>query len=569
MGVTGIGRERFLSDASRILAASLNLQETLKRVAELVVPYLADWCVVDLLEDGQIRRRAIAQCDGDPQLEAEMMHYAPDPTQPRGVARVLATRRAEMCPEFDDLQVQATARGAEHLAFLHRLGLSSLICVPMIAHDRVLGTLMLFTTRSQRHYDCDDLALAEDLAYRSAMAVENAQLYQRVEEANRGMDRFLATVSHELRTPLAAVSLWCDLLRDKQHDTQMVNRALDAIHAGVRSQSRLLEDLVDLARIQSDTLLIERKDIGLAEVIEGAHLMVRPAAERKQIALSLSLPDSVPAIEVLGDAQRLRQVMVNLLTNAIKFTPEGGAVAVTLRREGRHAVIDVTDTGRGIEREVVPRIFDRFYQGDQERARATSGLGLGLTIVRRLVALHGGSVIAASPGRDRGATFTVRLPLSESGSAHAGEVVSEQQASVPVPCALEGVAVLFVEDEPAISEVVGMALESQGARVTLATSVSEALERIAESVPDVLLSDIAMPGEDGYSLMRKVRAMAPEQGGRTPAAALTAHVRPEDKVRALQAGFQAHIRKPVDLEELTACVAQLAGRELLPQQKRI
>jgi signal transduction histidine kinase/CheY-like chemotaxis protein len=558
MGVTGVGRERFLADASRILASSLDLRETLKSVAELVVPYLADWCVVDLLEDGQIRRSAIAQCDGDPELEAAMYRWAPDPNQPRGVARVIAKRCSELTVEITEDEVVKAARGPEHLAFLRKLAMSSYMCVPMVARGKVRGTLMLLTTSSQRRYDRDDLALAEDLAVRSAMAVDNARLYQRVEDANRSMDSFLATVSHELRTPLAAMKLWCDLLRDKKQNPQVADRALDAISASITAQSRLIDDLLDLSRIQSDTLSIQREPISVGRVVRDAAEMVQPTAASKGLDLSVVIEEAGDPIVVIGDAQRLRQVVVNLLSNAIKFTPERGAVQVLVKREEKRAVIEVADTGKGIPSEVVPRIFDRFYQFDPDRS-GMSGLGLGLTIVRRLVGLHEGFVTASSPGIGRGATFSVHLPIAAQQTAQEPRPPVQAHADASVS-PLQGVAVLFVEDEPAISAVVTMALESQGAHVTSAASVKEAMERLSEAVPDVLLSDIAMPGEDGYSLIRRVRGLSPDRGGKLPAAALTAHVRPEDRIRALQAGFHAHIRKPVDLDELTSCVARLAGR---------
>jgi signal transduction histidine kinase/CheY-like chemotaxis protein len=559
MGVTGVGRERFLADASRILASSLDLREILKSVAELVVPYLADWCVVDLLEDGQIRRSAIAQCDGDAEMEAAMYRWAPDPNQPRGVARVIANRRSELTVELTEKDVAKAARGPEHLVFLRKLGICSYMCVPMVARGKVRGTLMLLTTQSRRRYDRDDLALAEDLAVRSAMAVDNARLYQRVEDANRSMDSFLATVSHELRTPLAAMKLWCDLLRDKKQNPHVAERALDAIGASIAAQSRLIDDLLDLSRIQSDTLLIQREPTAIGQVVLDAAEMVQPTAASKGLDLSVVIEEAGDPILIMGDAPRLRQVIVNLLSNAIKFTPERGAVQVVVKREDKRAVIEVADTGKGIPPEVVPRIFDRFYQFDPDRS-GMSGLGLGLTIVRRLVGLHEGFVTASSPGINRGATFSVHLPTVEQMTAQEPRIQVQEAPHPIVTSPLQGVEVLFVEDEPAISAVVTMALESQGAHVTAAASVKEALERLAEALPDVLLSDIAMPGEDGYSLIRKVRGLAADRGGKLPAAALTAHVRPEDRIRALQAGFHAHIRKPVDLDELTSCVARLAGR---------
>ncbi|HEY9282801.1 MAG TPA: PAS domain S-box protein [Pyrinomonadaceae bacterium] len=386
------------------------------------------------------------------------------------------------------------------------------------------------------------------------------------EEASRLKDEFLATLSHELRTPLTAIVGWSAMLRTSAFDEQATAKALETIERNARAQARLVEDLMDVSRIITGKLRLDVRPVDLAPVIEAAADAVRPASGAKGIGLRVALdPRAGP---VSGDPVRLQQVVWNLLSNAVKFTPRGGRVEVRLGRTGSHVEMSVGDDGVGIEPEFLPHVFDRFRQADQRITRQHGGLGLGLAIVRHLVELHGGTVRAESAGLGRGTTFTVVLPAAparaDAGVSAAGR---ERPASGDAPAAddcpgrLDGLRVLVVDDEPDTRELLRVGLEQCGAEVTTAASAGEALVAMTAEPPDVLISDIGMPGEDGYELIRHVRELPAEAGGRVPAIALTAYARVEDRMRALRAGYQMHVPKPVELEELVAVAASLTRRD--------
>ncbi len=372
-------------------------------------------------------------------------------------------------------------------------------------------------------------------------------------------DEFLATLSHELRTPLNAILGWGQVLRAGKLDEASAARALETIERNARAQAQLIADLLDISRIITGKLRLELKPVELHRVIEAALDSAGPAAGAKDIQLAVSLdPLTIP---VLGDADRLQQVVWNLLSNAIKFTPRGGRIEVRLRESIPNAVIRVTDTGVGIRADFLPHVFDRFRQAESSPTRSHGGLGLGLSIVRHLIELHGGAVEVDSPGEGQGASFTVKLPQR---AELAEEPPLEQRPASArfwsLPELLSGLRVLVAEDEKDTRDLLVTVLEQCGAEVTAAESVPEALAAFDRTSPDVLVSDIGFPGEDGYSLIRKVRARQPGKGGRVPAAALTAYARPEDRQRAFEAGFQTHLAKPVDPSELITTVARLAGR---------
>jgi PAS domain S-box-containing protein len=382
------------------------------------------------------------------------------------------------------------------------------------------------------------------------------------EAANRAKDEFLATLSHELRTPLNAMLGWAQLLRTGRLDPDAVRRAVDVIERNTKTQAQLIEDLLDVSRIITGKLNLALRPVSLAAVVESALDAVRGAAEAKDIGLRTIGATAVPPIE--GDPDRLQQVVWNLLSNAIKFTPRGGRVDVTLEAREATVVLRVQDTGKGIPAHFLPFIFDRFRQADSTSTRAHGGLGLGLAIVRHLVELHGGTVRARSEGENRGATFTVELPVL-------GAAADEGAVPRPVGAfkgagggdglpALDGTHVLVVDDEPDARDVLVALFAQCGAVVAAAGSAADALRAVADHRPDVLVSDVAMPGADGYDLIREVRALPPERGGQVPAVALTAYARSEDRDRALAAGFHAHVPKPVEPARLARLVAGLAGR---------
>jgi len=383
-------------------------------------------------------------------------------------------------------------------------------------------------------------------------------LRTQAEELSRLKDEFLATMSHELRTPLNAIFGWATLMRTRRLDAATQERALETIERNARAQKRLIEDLLDVSRIVTGKVTLEVTMIDLRRVITAAVSSMLPAAQAKSIELVTLLETESSVFR--GDFARLQQVVCNLLSNAIKFTARGGRVEVRLRSQGDVAELIVADSGQGIKPEFLPHVFDRFRQEDGSISRRHGGLGLGLAIVRYLIEMHGGTVEAASDGEGCGATFTVHLPLREAEDA----VEPVAQPSVPAVTRgnqLEGLHVLVVDDDPGARELLANMLQGYGARVSLASSGPVALTLLFEQRPHVVLADIGMPEMDGYALIEQVRALDPHLGGRIPAVAVTAHASAQDRLRALHAGFQNHVAKPVEPEELAAVIKSVAANE--------
>jgi signal transduction histidine kinase len=408
-------------------------------------------------------------------------------------------------------------------------------------------------------------ALRTEIAERARIERERLALLEReqlarahAESVNRMKDEFLATLSHELRTPLNAILGWSHLLTSGKADAATMDRAISVIRNNAMAQSQLIEDILDVSRIISGKLRLNLASVRLREVIEAALDSVSPAADAKGIVIDRRLEDIEP---LTGDKDRLQQVFWNLLSNAVKFTPRDGRVAVRLRREGGDAVMSVEDTGIGISAEFLPYVFDRFSQADGSATRRHGGLGLGMAIVRHLVELHGGTVRASSDGENKGSTFTAVLPIHAHEAPPAPDPFQPElyNDSVPTHLAyLGGVRILVVDDDRDSRTFLGMLLQNQGAIVRTAGSSAEAIDAVRKDPPDVLVSDIAMPGQDGYDLIRCVRQLSVADGGAVPAVALTAYVRAEDHDAALAAGYQRHIRKPVVISELVGAVAELA-----------
>ncbi|MCL1474229.1 response regulator [Argonema antarcticum] len=410
--------------------------------------------------------------------------------------------------------------------------------------------------------------IMRDFTERKRSEDERAQLLAREQEAraeaeaaNRMKDEFLATLSHELRSPLNAMLGWAQLLNSRKFDDATTAKAMDIIERTARTQAQLVDDLLDVSRIIQGKLRLKIRPVELSTVIGAVLDTLGPAAEAKEIQLENICDPKVGL--VAGDSDRLQQIMWNLLSNAIKFTPNRGRVEIRLEQVNSDVEIKVTDTGKGISPDFVPYVFDRFRQADSSMTRRYNGLGIGLAIVRHLVDLHGGTVHAHSEGEDLGATFIVRLPIIPVlFEASESVTISTVEAGTPLdnPTDLNGLQVLVVDDDADTRLFLCTVLEQCGANVTLASSASSAFEVIQNLKPDILVSDIGMPEEDGYSLIRKVRSLSPEQGGMIPAVALTAYARSEDRTRSLLEGFQIHIPKPVEPAELAAAVANLAGR---------
>ena len=396
----------------------------------------------------------------------------------------------------------------------------------------------------------------------------SAQAAQKeAEQANRLKDEFLATASHELRTPLTAVVGWARLLRTGKLDAENSERALEAIERNAALQTKLIDDLLDVSRIITGKLSLDRRAIEMAHVVSDAVNTVRPAADAKNITIETSFDAN--AEPVLGDANRLQQVVWNLLSNAVKFTPKNGRIEVAVLRLDSQIEISVRDSGEGISTDFLPYVFDRFRQADGKTTRSHSGLGLGLAIVRQLVELHGGTVSAHSDGPGRGAMFTLRLPVLAvnrvAGSTTAASVLysGKIRDGLSIECSprLDGVRVLVVDDDLETREMLYAVLSQCNAEVFTAASAAEALQEIKRRKPDVLVSDLGMPEQDGYELIRQVREMeSTNDKSATPALALTAYAKAEDRVRALAGGYQVHLSKPVEPAEFVLVVANLAGQ---------
>jgi PAS domain S-box-containing protein len=404
---------------------------------------------------------------------------------------------------------------------------------------------------------------ASDITERKRVEEERERLLRESQEANRLKDEFLATLSHELRTPLTAILGWAHLLRGGRLEGAAAANALETIERNARSQAQLIDDLLDVSRIITGKLRLEIVPVAPHSFIDPAVEAVRPAAELKGVRLQKMIDAGVGVI--MGDPARLQQVAWNLLSNAVKFTPRGGRVQVRLGRVNSEIEMVVSDTGPGIEPEFLPHVFERFRQADQKTTRQHGGLGLGLAIVRHLVELHGGHVRVDSAGEGAGATFTVTLPVasvrpSEGAEERAHPAIRDTLPAHECPERLDGLRVLVVDDEPDARELLAVGLSQCGAEVVTASSAREALKAMARGKVDALISDIGMPREDGYELIRQVRALPPEAGGRTPAVALTAYARAEDRLRALRAGFEMHVSKPVELTELVVVIANLVRR---------
>ncbi|MEH2084829.1 MAG: PAS domain S-box protein [Nostoc sp.] len=733
--------QRFLAEASGILAASLDYETTLAGLARLAVPEIADWCLVDIISDNQLLHR-VAAAHANPEkqeLVEQLQNYPPDLTQTAGVAEVIQTGKSQITHFISDQQIQGLTYNASHLKILQELNPTSGMSVPLILRGRVLGVMTLISS-SGRCYDTKSLMLAEELAGRAAIAVDNARLYREAqqsqqaalhvasritrlqaitaalsesltptqvaeviveqgiaalgasfvfvalltqsgteleivrtvgdqqeiidssrrfsinapaplaeavrtkqpiwqrptetrvarysnlaqeyaqynysawisipliiegraiggmslafteiqkfnqddrafmlalaqqcaqamerarlyeaeqtarkaaENANRIKDEFLAVLSHELRSPLNPILGWSKLLQTKKLDEKTIPQALKTIERNAKLQAQLIEDLLDISRILQGKISLNIYPVDLTSVISAAMETVRLSAEAKSIEMHISLEPNLG--QVLGDSSRLQQIVWNLLSNAVKFTPEGGRVDIRLsscsKSNSNSAIIQVSDTGKGIDPNFLPYVFEYFRQENSSTTRKFGGLGLGLAIVRHLVELHGGTVQVESEGEDQGATFTVRLPLIQN------QLEIKQDSSHSEPSSnLNGVKILVVDDDTDTREFIVFLLEQYGANVTAVTSANEALVTLAQSLPDILLSDIGMPEVDGCMFMRQLRTLPPEQGGQIRAIALTAYAGEMNAQQVLRAGFNKHIAKPVEPSELVDAIATL------------
>jgi len=510
----------FMAEASAVLASSLDYHATLARVAELSVPVLADYCFVDL-RTGEDTWERLGNVDRD--ICGDLVH---------------------------DVIISGAPKLIEHVT--GTLDIRSALIVPLVVvpGDRALGALTLAMSHSRRTLSERDRPVVEDVARRAAMAIEHARLYDDAQKANLAKDEFLAILSHELSTPLTIILGWSGILSREDVSKEELLQGVESIRSGAQAQAQLIDDVLDLSRVTTGKLRLDLQPVSIGQVVADSLTAVRVAAAAKRI--EIIAPDTTVAGTVLGDGNRLRQVIWNLLTNAIKFTPAGGKVTVELENTPTSVRLIVTDTGKGISRDFLAHVFEPFRQGDASTTRAHGGLGLGLAIVRHLVEGHGGTVAAFSDGADRGAQFVVELPsVPESSDAASGKDLRSSRSE------LAGVRVLFVDDQADARELARVIFSNAGAESTITSCASEALDALERLPIDIVVADIAMPEVDGYALIGEIRRRDAAAQRHTPAIAATAYRGDDDRARALTAGFDAYVKKPMDAATLTSTVASV------------
>jgi PAS domain S-box-containing protein len=551
---------RFLAEAGTVLASSLDYEATLDAVAHLAVPHLADMCLVDLRQDdGTIRRVAAAHSDPAKQALADELRrrHPPEPDGPHPAMRVMRTGQPEMVNEVADELLVATTRDADHLAIVRRLGFKSFMLVPLAARGRTLGVISLIGTETNRRYGPSDLALAEGLASRAALAIDNAQHHvaaqtarREAEAANSAKDQFLAVLSHELRTPLTPVLASTSAMLEDPETPPEVRPALEMTRRNIELEARLIDDLLDVTRISQGKMRLEPEVVDAHALIHRALSICRSDLHAGALQLDLDLAAGEHHVE--ADPARLQQVFWNLIKNAVKFTPVGGTIALRSHNrdspEGRRLVVEVRDTGVGIEPGLLPRIFDAFEQGEAALMRRFGGLGLGLAICRSVVKAHGGQLSAASPGKGQGATFILELAVvgaTATRAATTGGFSSSRRAALKI---------LLVEDNVDTLRVVGRLLRRRDYVVVQAECVAAALKAADESDFDLVVCDIGLPDGSGLDLIRQLMARRPVK-----AIALSGFGMDEDLRRSEEAGFMAHMTKPVDFSKLEAMIQRVAS----------
>ncbi len=560
-----------LASAGDVLSASIDLETMLDGVASLLVPEWGDWCGL-VLQDSSSPQLVAARhvVPGLLGTVRDVVNRGLDWDAPVGLPHVIRTGEAELLGSVDDRVRERLARDAFALERLRALGSISAASAPLKVQGTVLGGLIVATSVSKRRLGAWDLSLVEELARRVAMAVDNARLFElaqqerkRVEAAIRAKDEFLAVVSHELRTPMNSILGWTRMLRTDQLSEAKVEKALETIERNAVVQSQLISDLLDATAVFTGKLRLRVGVSDLVEITEAALEVVRPAAAAKEVDL-LAKYDA-ESIVIAGDPERLQQVIWNLVANAVKFSERGGTVEIEVQAVGERVRILVRDDGKGISPRFLPHVFDAFSQEDARTTRLHGGLGLGLSIVRHLVEAHGGKIEAESRGEGCGARFVVELPR---GGKRAEAPALKRQSPVPPPPAsipsspttIAGMNVLVLDDDRDARELIAEVLGANGANVVEAETADEAWRTVTDRRPDVIVSDIGMPGVDGYMFLRKVRELPAERGGQIPAIALTAYGSAADRSRALLSGFQRHLAKPVEPAVLVRELASLRRR---------
>ncbi|HZY20553.1 MAG TPA: ATP-binding protein [Ramlibacter sp.] len=540
---------KFLAEASAELAGVADYETTLDRIARLAVPHFADWCAVDLLQpDGTLERVSAAHVDPEKVHLAHELHrqFPPDPASTSGTWNVLRTGQGMLVPEITFEMLQAGTSSPELLDILRNLGLRSYIGVPLSARGRTMGVLTFITAESGRRYGPGDLALAEDLARRAAVAIDNAQLLLALRESDRAKDVFLATLAHELRNPLAPIWNGLSIIKRARGDPVRIEQVGDIIERQVGQLSRLVDDLLDVSRIGTGKVELKKEPTNLVSVIASAVEISRPHIEAAHHKLSISFPDE--PTDLVADPARLAQVFSNLLNNAAKYTRKGGRIDLSVEAQPEELVVRVQDNGTGIAPDMLGKVFGLFTQVKQPTERRQGGLGIGLSLVEGLVRLHGGHVEAFSAGLEQGSEFVVRLPRQRRAAAARAGIVSPS----PAPATQAQRRVLVVDDNEDAASTVAELLQMSGNDVRIANDGATAVARTAEFRPDVVLLDIGLPDFDGYEVARRIRRL---EGVRQPILiALTGWGQQQDKDAAARAGFDHHWTKPVDparLQELS------------------
>jgi PAS domain S-box-containing protein len=538
---------RFLAEAGEVLAASLDVEATLVAATRLAVPRLADWSAVYLgASDGSLRQVAFAHTDPEraERVREEGRRHRWDAGAAPAVLRVLNTGRSEMVAAITEEMIAALARNEEHLRALRALGLRSVMLVPLSARGRNLGVMTFVAADSGRRYGPADLALAEDLARRAALAADNARLYHEAQEADRQKDAFLAMLAHELRNPLAPVRNALHVL-DLGDGGPAAQEARAMIERQVRHLTRLVDDLLDIGRVGRGKVRIRPERLDLVRHVRQCVEDRRSHLEEGGLSLTPDLPDQ--PLWVNADPTRLAQILDNLLGNAAKFTDPGGRVTVCLRQDDGRAVLRVEDDGVGVAPEMLPKVWDAFAQADTSLDRGRGGLGLGLALVRALIELHGGGVSAESPGPGGGSTFGFWLPIASGPPAREGSCGAPAADSGPL-------TVLIIEDNRDAAQSLRLLLEMAGGHdVSVAYTGPEGLETARRTRPDVVLCDLGLPGMSGYDVARALRE---DLAGRPPyLVAVSGYGQPEDRDRSRRAGFDVHLVKPIEFEEVRRALA--------------
>ena len=558
----------FIADAASLLGSSIEYETTLANLTTLAVPKIADWCSVHVFDSAGVPQElAVAHKDPQKVKWARELgrRYPPELDAPYGHGLVLRTGQSVLMASISDETLVSAAKSEEHLAIMREIGFTSYLCVALKSNGKILGSITFVTAESKRRLGQIEVRMAEELAARASLAIENARLYASSLAVNRVKDEFLATLSHELRTPLNVIQGHAELIKmDADGLPPDLVASADAIYRNAKLQTEIINDLLDISAIITGKFSFKPQLVDPVQPVRAALESIRFTAGAKGITVSESL-ENAPS-HIMADSTRLQQIVWNLLTNAVKFTPRGGHVKISSHLQDSRYVLEVEDDGIGIEPEFQPRVFERFRQEDSTVARRFGGLGLGLSIVRHLVEMHGGTVAVASEGKGKGTRFTVVLPIAAAAGPTEETVLEArgEPATPPVrPAAqpLTGVRILLVEDQADGRALIEAILHRAGAEVAAFASASEAFAHWSSQAVDAIVSDIGMPEEDGYTFIRKIRDAEREKDVFVPALALTAYARDEEKKRSLSAGFQAHVSKPVPAKVLVDAVVRLLQLE--------